>query len=67
MVMTHSWEDAEGRPERVTTITLTFEALGPKRTRLVLLQTGLASLASRDGHGEGWSETLDNLERFLAQ
>jgi uncharacterized protein YndB with AHSA1/START domain len=67
MVMTHGWENAAGRVDRVTTITLTFEALGPKRTRLVLTQTGLESLASRDGHGAGWSETLDNLERYLAQ
>lgn len=65
IVFTHAWEDSDGKPGNVTTVTLTFQALSPKRTKLTLVQTGLETIASRDGHAEGWSETLDGLETYL--
>lgn len=65
IVMTHVWDDENGRPGVETVVTVRFEDLG-KRTRLTLEQTGFDSDESRDGHREGWSECLDILGEHLA-
>ena len=49
-----------------TVVTITLKDLGEGRTQLTFHQAFFLSEASRDGHAEGWEETLDNLERYLA-
>jgi uncharacterized protein YndB with AHSA1/START domain/uncharacterized damage-inducible protein DinB len=63
LVYTHAWRRREGStPETEVTIDLTEEA---GATRLVLTQVGFSSAGSRDGHVEGWTSTLERLERML--
>lgn len=60
---THAWKGGGGSsPETVLTLELTPEAGG---TRLVLTQAGFPSPESRDGHREGWSSALDNLQTLF--
>jgi predicted enzyme related to lactoylglutathione lyase/uncharacterized protein YndB with AHSA1/START domain len=60
---THAWKsDGGSSPETVLTVELKPEADG---TRLVLTQAGFASPESRDGHREGWSSALDNLQTLF--
>lgn len=64
LVYTHAWRREDGdSPE--TTVTVEFLAEGDA-TRVVLTQEGFATPQSRDGHREGWSSTLDNLEAMFA-
>jgi uncharacterized protein YndB with AHSA1/START domain len=65
LVYTHQWREGGGSsPE--TTLTVEFlEVAGG--TRVVLTQEGFASPQSRDGHVEGWSSSLDQLERLFAE
>lgn len=65
LVFTHSWTDASGNPGKETLVTITFADRGGK-TELTLRQTGLASVASRDGHREGWNSTFNRLAGYLA-
>jgi uncharacterized protein YndB with AHSA1/START domain len=65
LVYTHAWRQGSGSsPE--TTLTVEFLAV-PGGTRVVLTQEGFASPQSRDGHVEGWSSSLDQLERQFAE
>jgi uncharacterized protein YndB with AHSA1/START domain len=50
---------------RFTLVTVSFAAEGAG-TRLRLTQEGFASVDQRDGHGLGWSSTLDLLGDHLA-
>lgn len=61
LVMTHAWEDEQGRPGPRTEVSVTLQEDGPARTRMVFRQTGFTSAASRDGHGEGWDSSFDRL------
>ena len=64
LVYTHAWKrDGGSTPE--TTLTLEFYEDGDA-TRLVLTQEGFENSGSRDGHEEGWSSALNQLERFFA-
>jgi len=65
LIFTHGWQDDTGAVpvETRVTVTLTSHDGG---TRLTLLQTGLASGQSRDGHREGWTQTLDTLDACIA-
>jgi uncharacterized protein YndB with AHSA1/START domain len=65
LVMTHAWDDESGKPGHETTVTVSFEALG-QRTKVTLVQTGFDSRESRDGHEDGWRESLDVLAEHLA-
>jgi uncharacterized protein YndB with AHSA1/START domain len=66
LVYTHAWKH-EGASTAETVLTLEFFDDGDgDATRLVLTQTGFTSTGSRDGHGEGWSSSLNQLERFFA-
>jgi uncharacterized protein YndB with AHSA1/START domain len=65
IVMTHAWDDENGRPGAETVVTVRFEDLG-ERTKVTLEQTGFDSDESRDGHRGGWSECLDILGEHLA-
>lgn len=66
LVMTHGWLDERGQPGPMTLVTVTFEALGPRRTRMNFLQTGFDSVASRDGHDGGWTSSFEQLVDLLA-
>lgn len=58
---THVW-DEDGHP---TIITVRFEDEGQK-TRMTMHQSGFATVASRDGHREGWTECFERLEARFA-
>ncbi|HYR08746.1 MAG TPA: SRPBCC domain-containing protein [Longimicrobium sp.] len=63
LAYTHAWKGEGGSsPETVLTVELKPEADG---TRLVLTQAGFPSPESRDGHREGWSSALDNLQTLF--
>jgi uncharacterized protein YndB with AHSA1/START domain len=64
LVYTHAWRGAGGSSEQTV---LTFE-LRPEfeGTRLILTQAGFGTAASRDGHREGWSSALDQLDAVLS-
>jgi uncharacterized protein YndB with AHSA1/START domain len=65
LVYTHAWrQGSSSSPE--TTLTVEFLEV-PGGTRVVLTQEGFESPQSRDGHGEGWSSALDQLERLFAE
>jgi uncharacterized protein YndB with AHSA1/START domain len=69
IVMTHGWlhegEEPEAVDERATHISVTFLDEGD-RTRMVFVQRGFPSDASRDGHDEGWKSSFRQLDALLA-
>jgi uncharacterized protein YndB with AHSA1/START domain len=65
LVFTHAWEDAGGKAGLETLVTLTFTDEGGK-TRLTLRQAEFDTVENRDGHVEGWGESLDMLAEYLA-
>jgi uncharacterized protein YndB with AHSA1/START domain len=66
LVMTHGWEDPDGRVQNETLVSITLSDAGDGRTRMLFEQTGFESAGSRDGHQQGWSEAFDSLEAALA-
>jgi uncharacterized protein YndB with AHSA1/START domain len=67
IVFTHAWQDAGGKPGHETVVTITLEDAAQGGTALTLHQAFFESDASRDGHMEGWNETLDSLAEYLAR
>jgi len=69
IVITHGWlhegESPEDVDDRATHITVTFFEEGP-RTRMVFVQRGFPSDASREGHDEGWRSSFRQLDALLA-
>lgn len=65
LVMTHAWEDGQGRPGHETLVTVTLSEESAGRTRMHFRQSGFDSLPSRVGHGEGWSSSFDRLRAHL--
>lgn len=66
IVFTHAWQDEAGNGQHETVVTIALKDLGDGRTQLTFHQAFFLSEASRDGHAEGWGETLDSLERYLS-
>lgn len=66
LTFTHGWEDQAGGVPVRTRVSVALAPHGPG-TRLTLVQEGLADAASRDGHFEGWSQTIDRLESAAVQ
>ncbi|MGE0410048.1 MAG: SRPBCC domain-containing protein [Amphiplicatus sp.] len=62
LVFTWAWITT---PERRSQVTLTFKSGEGDRTLLTLLHEKLFDETARDNHRTGWSEALDNLERYL--
>jgi uncharacterized protein YndB with AHSA1/START domain len=60
LVYSWCWEQDNGQPGHVSTVTVEFQANG-ERTNLILEHTGLASAESRDQHAHGWNACLDIL------
>lgn len=67
IVFTHGWEDEAGRVAHETVVTITLKDLGQGQTQLTLRQAFFLTESSRDGHAEGWTETLDNLAAYLSR
>ena len=66
LVFSHRWLNEKGEHEHETVVTITLREQDGK-TQLTLHQAFFLSEASRDGHFEGWTETLDNLAEYLAK
>jgi len=66
IVFTHAWQDEAGKSEHETVVTITLKDVDGGRTQLTFHQAFFETEASRDGHAEGWNESFDNLERYLA-
>jgi uncharacterized protein YndB with AHSA1/START domain len=65
LVYTHAWRQGNGSSPETTLVVEFHEVAGG--TRVVLTQEGFASPESRDGHGEGWSSSLNRLEAMFAE
>ena len=66
LVMTHGWEDSKLHPGHTTQICVElFQNAG--RTKMIFTQTKLPTIASRDGHGEGWNSAFESLSNYLHQ
>ena len=61
LVYTWQWEQDDGQPGHVSTVTVEFQADG-ERTNLVLEHTDLPSAESRDQHANGWNACLEILQ-----
>ena len=69
LVYSFRWEgdNHEDGPGTDTEVTMTFEALSVRRTRVTLRQVGLRSMLSQQGHEQGWESCLLRLERHLSR
>jgi len=65
LVFTHAWEDDDGNRGPETLVRVEFEDAGPGKTRMIFRQTGFESVANRDGHQQGWSESFDDLAAYF--
>ena len=59
-----SWHWPRTTPERVSRVTITFNAVDAG-TRLVFRHDQLFDEAARDGHKRGWTGSLDKLAAYL--
>jgi uncharacterized protein YndB with AHSA1/START domain len=66
LVFSHIWDGDDGQPGHETQVTVTFAEQG-KQTLMTFHQKYFHSLASRDGHEEGWSESFDRLNDYVQQ
>jgi uncharacterized protein YndB with AHSA1/START domain len=64
LAYTWQWEQDDGRPGHVSTVTVDFRAEG-ERTTVVLEHSGLESSQSRDSHTQGWTGILEMLQVHL--
>ncbi len=67
LVYTFTWEKHPEMPANEMLVELTFEEVGPNKTRLTLRQTQFYNFEQRDGHNVGWSGTFDRLGEFLSR
>ncbi len=65
LVFSHAWLEEDGQPGPETLVTVVLEEV-EDGTLLRFTQTGFAGAASRDGHGEGWSQCFERLAALLA-
>jgi uncharacterized protein YndB with AHSA1/START domain len=65
LVYTWQWEQDDGQPGHVSTVTVDFHADG-ERTKVVLEHSDLVSSESRDSHTHGWAGILERLEEHLS-
>jgi uncharacterized protein YndB with AHSA1/START domain len=66
LVFTWAWEGENGARGHETEVNVNFEAV-PGGTRLTLVQQRFDSTQARDGHGGGWSASLDRQARIVAE
>lgn len=65
LVFTHQWTHSPFGESSAHLIAITFEARHGK-THMRFTMSDLPDAASREGHREGWQQTLAHLERHLA-
>ncbi|MEQ8402810.1 MAG: SRPBCC domain-containing protein [Roseitalea porphyridii] len=65
LVFTHRWTHSPFGTSSEHLITVTFEDRN-RRTHMRFAMSGLPDAQSRDGHREGWQQTLGHLEQHLA-
>ncbi len=65
LVFTHVWDETDQSPHE-TLVTVVFEDEGDK-TRMTFRQEHFRSIASRDGHEGGWSESFERLNDYLQE
>ncbi len=65
LVFTFAWDETPEMPGNEMLVELTFEELGPKKTKVTLRKTQFLNVEQRDGHSMGWSGTFDRLGEFL--
>ena len=63
----HAWDDANGAPGEATRVTVTFEDVDERITRMVLRQTGFASERSRAEHEAGWMQCFERLAQLMTR
>lgn len=66
LVFTHAWLDARGAPGPETLVTVTL-AERNGRTEMTFHQGVFDSVASRDGHEQGWTSCFELLAELLAK
>lgn len=66
LVFTFAWENGVGTPGYEMLVTVIFEDVGPRRTKMTLRQEIFESLEQRDGHQFGWNSSFDRLRDYLA-
>ena len=65
LVFTHAWIEEDGTPGPETIVTVTL-AERNGRTEMTFHQGNFASVASRDGHAQGWSSCFERLAELLS-
>lgn len=65
IVTSHCWEDEDGNPEHETHLAVRFTDEEDGKTRVTLEQSNFKSKESRDGHVDGWSQSLERLTSLL--
>ena len=65
LVFTHAWLDDRGAPGPETLVTVTL-AERNGRTEMTFHQGNFESVASRDGHEQGWNSCFELLAELLA-
>jgi uncharacterized protein YndB with AHSA1/START domain len=66
LVFSFAWEEPKGSPGHDTLVTVTFADRDGK-TEMTFHQAVFESVASRDGHVDGWVETFADLAAHLAE
>ena len=61
---TFAWEDKEGKPGHETLVTIDLVEHAGKTT-MTLRQATFKSKDSRDGHRDGWTQSIDRLGEYL--
>lgn len=64
LVYTWSWEEKE-HDVGETLVTVDFKAQG-ESTEVVVVHEGFPAAEARDGHEQGWTACLDNIEKMFA-
>ncbi|MGE0213879.1 MAG: SRPBCC domain-containing protein [Parvibaculaceae bacterium] len=66
LVFTFAWDEFEDQPTHEMLVTIGFEDVGGRQTRMRFRQAPFRDVESRDSHVEGWSESFDRMQAFLA-
>jgi len=72
LAFTWAWESHGGAPASAadaaeTLVAVELRDAGPGRTEVVLTHARFPTAKGREGHGEGWTSSLDDLERHLGE
>ncbi|MFI5014533.1 MAG: SRPBCC domain-containing protein [Hyphomicrobiales bacterium] len=66
LVFTFAWDGEDGRPGHETLVTITFAEQAGK-TSMTFRQAVFETVAQRDGHLGGWTNTFERLAEQLAR